>query len=179
MKHLQEFYPQNRGLLGLNVNRGAAIKIRLRQAHDQSSFFPYEEHILGTMVHELTHMVESSHSSRFYKLMDDLCDEVDKDRAGASSYPTSTFMPFVGTGAKLGTHSSSSSSSSSSALPTTAAGRRQLMANAAVHRYVYTYLYEFLCVCVFFSLCDLLFRQCVRNSSHDFVIIIIIITSSF
>ena len=90
------------------MNRGAAIKIRLRQVHDKSSFFPYDEHILGTMIHELTHMVESSHSSRFYKLMDELHDEVDKDRAGMSSYPSTHFVPFVGTGAKLGHHSSSS-----------------------------------------------------------------------
>ena len=102
MKHLQEFYPQNDGLLGLNINRGAAIKIRLRQTHDQTSFFSYEDHILGTMVHELTHMVESSHSSRFYKLMDELHDEVDKDMAGMSSYAGTSFVPFQGKGTRLG-----------------------------------------------------------------------------
>ena len=94
MKHLQEFCPKNGGLLGLNVNRGAAIKIRLRQPHDSNSFYPYEEHILGTMVHELTHMVEGSHSSRFYKLMDELHDEVDRDISAMRSYPSASFIPF-------------------------------------------------------------------------------------
>ena len=39
------------GLLGMNVNRGQKILIRLRQPSDKTSFFPWE-HLLGTMLHE-------------------------------------------------------------------------------------------------------------------------------
>ena len=46
------------------------------------------------MVHELTHMVEGSHSSRFYKLMDELHDEVDRDISAMRSYPSASFIPF-------------------------------------------------------------------------------------
>jgi hypothetical protein len=49
---LSEFSPRNPGLLGLNVNRGAEVKIRLRPARDDSSFYDWN-HILGTMLHEV------------------------------------------------------------------------------------------------------------------------------
>ena len=78
VKCLKEFFPTNAGLLGMNVNRGASIFIRLRPGHDKDSFLPWHE-VLGTMVHELTHMSVGSHSAEFYKLMDQVHDEVDKD----------------------------------------------------------------------------------------------------
>lgn len=78
VKCLKEFYPTNAGLLGMNVNRGASILIRLRPGHDKDSFLPWHD-VLGTMVHELTHMSVGSHSAEFYKLMDQIHDEVDKD----------------------------------------------------------------------------------------------------
>jgi hypothetical protein len=49
---LAEFSPRNPGLLGLNVNRGAEVKIRLRPARDDDSFYDWN-HILGTMLHEV------------------------------------------------------------------------------------------------------------------------------
>jgi hypothetical protein len=49
---LSEFSPHNPGLLGLNVNRGAEVKIRLRPARDDNSFYDWN-HILGTMLHEV------------------------------------------------------------------------------------------------------------------------------
>ena len=52
---LKEFFPKSAGLLGMNVNRGQKILIRLRPPHAPNSFFPYE-HLLGTMLHELCHM---------------------------------------------------------------------------------------------------------------------------
>ena len=82
VKCLKEFYPKNAGLLGMNVNRGVSIFIRLRPDSDKNSFLPWES-LLGTMVHELTHMGVGSHSAEFYKLMDEVYDEVEKD-AGAS-----------------------------------------------------------------------------------------------
>ncbi|KAJ1441082.1 WLM domain-containing protein, partial [Ochromonadaceae sp. CCMP2298] len=73
---LKEFYPKNRGLLGLNVNAGQTIMIRLREAHDEFSFLPWHS-VLGTLVHELTHNVVGEHSAEFYELMDKVYDEVD------------------------------------------------------------------------------------------------------
>jgi WLM domain len=84
VKCLKEFFPSNAGLLGMNVNRGVSIFIRLRPAHDKDSFLPWSD-VLGTMVHELTHMAVGSHSAEFYKLMDLVHDEVDKDAGPAGT----------------------------------------------------------------------------------------------
>lgn len=73
---LSEFNPSNKGLLGMNVNR-KKILIRLRDPHDINQFNSWE-FVLGTLVHELTHMEISEHSAAFYKLMDELHDEVEK-----------------------------------------------------------------------------------------------------
>lgn len=48
---LSEFYPEDRTLLGLNVNRGAKILLRLRHAGDQKQFLPLEQ-VVDTMLHE-------------------------------------------------------------------------------------------------------------------------------
>eukprot|EP00596_Hydrurales_sp_CCMP1899_P010040 CAMPEP_0119040008 /NCGR_PEP_ID=MMETSP1177-20130426/9810_1 /TAXON_ID=2985 /ORGANISM="Ochromonas sp, Strain CCMP1899" /LENGTH=570 /DNA_ID=CAMNT_0007004643 /DNA_START=83 /DNA_END=1795 /DNA_ORIENTATION=+ len=84
VKCLKEFYPKNAGLLGLNANRGVSIFIRLRPPHDKDSFYPWD-HILGTMVHELTHNTVGSHSAEFYKLMDQVHDEVEKSAGSAGT----------------------------------------------------------------------------------------------
>jgi DNA-dependent metalloprotease WSS1 len=84
VKCLKEFFPSNAGLLGMNVNRGVSIFIRLRPAHDKDTFLPWSD-MLGTMVHELTHMAVGSHSAEFYKLMDMVHDEVDKDAGPAGT----------------------------------------------------------------------------------------------
>jgi hypothetical protein len=73
---LKEFYPKNKGLLGLNVNRGQSIMIRLREGSDQFSFLPWHS-VLGTLVHELTHNVVGEHSAEFYEMMDKVYDEVE------------------------------------------------------------------------------------------------------
>lgn len=75
---LTEFLPKNPGLLGLNVNRGAKIMIRLRNHESNTSFLPWEA-LLGTLVHELVHIEISSHSYEFYRMVDELCDEVQND----------------------------------------------------------------------------------------------------
>jgi ribosomal protein L40E len=90
VKCLKEFYPKNAGLLGLNANRGASIFIRLRPPHDKDSFYPWD-HILGTMVHELTHNTVGSHSAEFYKLMDQVHDEVEKSAGSAGTEKASLF----------------------------------------------------------------------------------------
>ncbi|KAJ2745609.1 hypothetical protein GGI20_002044 [Coemansia sp. BCRC 34301] len=68
---LCEFFPGNANLLGLNVNRGQEIRIRLRPAHDDTQFLLYED-LLGTMLHELVHIVRAPHDAEFYKLLDAL-----------------------------------------------------------------------------------------------------------
>jgi hypothetical protein len=76
VKQLSEFVPKNPNLLGLNVNRGAEVKIRLRPHHSQDSFYDFN-HILGTMLHELVHIVHGPHNAAFYKLLDELWEEAE------------------------------------------------------------------------------------------------------
>ncbi|KAF4318485.1 hypothetical protein BBO99_00007162 [Phytophthora kernoviae] len=52
---LIEFFPKDGSLLGMNVNHGAKIYIRLRHKRTPESFLPYEA-LLETLLHELTHM---------------------------------------------------------------------------------------------------------------------------
>ncbi|KAJ3414986.1 hypothetical protein HDV05_005817 [Chytridiales sp. JEL 0842] len=74
VKMLREFYPKQDNLLGLNVNRGAEIKIRLRPHYDENVFFDFEC-ILGTMLHELVHILRGPHDAIFYKHLDELTAE--------------------------------------------------------------------------------------------------------
>jgi hypothetical protein len=48
---LSEFYPDQPGLLGLNVNHGQQIMVRLRSPFNVQSFLPFE-HTLDTLLHE-------------------------------------------------------------------------------------------------------------------------------
>jgi hypothetical protein len=106
---LCEFYPKNKRLLGLNVNRGYRIMIRLRCPNDQNTFLPYES-LLGTMLHELTHIVISPHNSDFYAMVDALEVEVQKDFV-SSNYKEVSYVFEQTTGNRLGGGSSSSLSS--------------------------------------------------------------------
>lgn len=122
IKSLVEFYPTNPNLLGLNVNRGQVVKIRLRSARDSSIFLPYVD-VLGTLIHELAHNLVSNHSSKFYKVMDELYDEVEKDED--KSFGTET-IPFQGTGNRLGSkHNSKALDKSLRNMAAEAALRRQ------------------------------------------------------
>lgn len=108
---LREFYPSNQGLYGLNVNRGQSISIRLRDPNNSKIFLEWH-HIIGTMCHELAHNQISSHSADFYKLMDELLDEVESDysssgssfKSGSTAVSASSVnvIPFSGPGHKLG-----------------------------------------------------------------------------
>lgn len=71
VRRLLEFFPKDGALLGMNVNRGAKIYVRLRPQQNPESFYPYEE-LLGTLLHELTHMVHGPHNQAFYKYLDEL-----------------------------------------------------------------------------------------------------------
>ncbi|KAJ2611425.1 hypothetical protein H4S08_003168 [Coemansia sp. RSA 1365] len=77
VKVLREFYPRTANLLGLNVNRGQEIRLRLRSAHDDGLFLEYTE-VLGTMLHELVHIVRAPHDSVFYQHLDELRHETEE-----------------------------------------------------------------------------------------------------
>lgn len=97
---LQEFYPKDKCLLGLNINQGECIKIRCRRASDQNSFYPMHE-IMGTTLHELAHNVHGNHGPEFQKLWDQLWDELeDFQRNGVEG----TMPIFEGCGMKVNTN---------------------------------------------------------------------------
>ncbi|KAK3128589.1 hypothetical protein QOZ80_6BG0463790 [Eleusine coracana subsp. coracana] len=98
VKVLSEFSPRNPRLLGLNVNKGVEVKVRLRRAGRDHDFIPYEE-VLDTMLHELCHNERGPHDAQFYKLWDELrkeCEEL------VSKGITGTGQGFDGTGRRLG-----------------------------------------------------------------------------
>lgn len=68
---LAEFYPDQQNLLGINVNRGQKICLRLRYPGDQNQFLPLEQ-VVDTMLHELSHNVHGPHDAAFHALWDQL-----------------------------------------------------------------------------------------------------------
>jgi len=73
---LCEFFPKSGNLLGLNVNHGMKICIRLRPHNNDKIFFPLTE-LLGTMLHELTHNIHGPHDGKFYSYMGELRTEME------------------------------------------------------------------------------------------------------
>ncbi|KAF2772075.1 WLM-domain-containing protein [Teratosphaeria nubilosa] len=71
---LAEFLPAEHNLLGLNINRGYKICIRLRYHNNPDLFLPIEQ-VVDTMLHELSHNVWGDHDSNFHRLWDELRDE--------------------------------------------------------------------------------------------------------
>lgn len=63
--------PSNPGLLGLNIDGGREVRIRLRHYGRDWDFYPYES-VLGTLLHELTHNECGPHDAKFYKLLDEI-----------------------------------------------------------------------------------------------------------
>ncbi|ETV94772.1 hypothetical protein H310_11728 [Aphanomyces invadans] len=76
VRNLLEFFPKNGNLLGMNVNQGWKIFLRLRPASQPTTFLPFED-ILGTMLHELVHMKIGPHNASFYKMLDELTREME------------------------------------------------------------------------------------------------------
>ncbi|ODH38411.1 hypothetical protein ACO22_02362 [Paracoccidioides brasiliensis] len=70
---LAEFYPE-RSLLGININRGEKICLRLRYPFDDNQFLPLDQ-VLDTMLHELCHIVHGPHNQEFHALWNQLRDE--------------------------------------------------------------------------------------------------------
>lgn len=71
---LAEFYPDQKNLLGLNVNSTHKILVRLRYPGDVNQFLPFEE-VTDTLLHELAHIVHGPHDAKFHALWDQLRDE--------------------------------------------------------------------------------------------------------
>ncbi|KAI0443268.1 WLM-domain-containing protein [Xylaria telfairii] len=71
---LTEFYPGQQNLLGLNVDRGRKICLRLRYPGDRNQFLPLEQ-VADTMLHELAHNVHGPHDEKFHALWNQLRDE--------------------------------------------------------------------------------------------------------
>ncbi|CCF39051.1 WLM domain-containing protein, partial [Colletotrichum higginsianum] len=74
VRELAEFYPDQANLLGLNINRGQRILVRLRYPSDRSLFLPIEQ-VVDTMLHELSHIVFGPHDGNFHALWNQLRDE--------------------------------------------------------------------------------------------------------
>lgn len=82
---LCEMYPKNGNLLGLNVNKGQKILLRLRFASNPLLFLPLND-ILGTMLHELTHNVYGAHDVQFYRFLDNLTLRFEQLQTQGTSY---------------------------------------------------------------------------------------------
>lgn len=87
VKLLSEFCPKNARLLGLNVNGGVNVKLRLRRANKDDEFIPFHQ-VLDTMLHELCHNAHGPHNASFYNLWDEIrkeCEElISKGITGSS-----------------------------------------------------------------------------------------------
>ena len=66
-----EMFPKSPNLLGLNVNKGQKIMLRLRYHHNDRLFLPMCD-IIGTFLHELTHNVHGPHDKQFYDYLNKL-----------------------------------------------------------------------------------------------------------
>ena len=62
---LAEFFPQNQNLLGININWGQTIKVRMRPHFDNTKFLEFDD-IMGTMLHELAHIIHGRNEKIFF-----------------------------------------------------------------------------------------------------------------
>ncbi|CEM25778.1 unnamed protein product [Vitrella brassicaformis CCMP3155] len=76
---MREFKPSKKSLLGLNVNQGEEVKVRVRFNNDD--FVPYEQ-VIGTVLHELVHNSVRGHNSSFWDTYEDVVKECEKLRGG-------------------------------------------------------------------------------------------------
>ena len=114
VRALCEFSPRERNLLGLNINGGQKICLRLRHHSDERQFLPME-HVLDTMLHEwvpllmpwsydllltafrLCHIVHGPHNREFHALWNQLRDEHEE-----LAYKGYTGEGFLSQGRRLG-----------------------------------------------------------------------------
>lgn len=96
---LSEFYPKNKAIYGLNMNRGQKIFVRLRSPTDENTFLDYDT-ILHTMLHELCHINHSNHSAAFYSMLDELSTKVTKNGPIITSSSSSSTSSAIDEGVK-------------------------------------------------------------------------------
>ena len=120
--HVAEFCPKDGRLLGMNVNVGEKILIRLRKSAKSMDIMCYED-ILGTMLHELAHMEVGPHNAKFRKLLDELTAECEELMMSGVNYANVEHVPFEGEGKVVGGARRSQSGNS-----------RQIAAEAAERR---------------------------------------------
>ncbi|OQR92956.1 hypothetical protein THRCLA_08581 [Thraustotheca clavata] len=101
VRQLLEFAPKNPNLLGMNVNHGYNIYVRLRPAAQPHRFLPFND-VLGTMLHELVHNKIGPHNAAFYKLLDELKLEMELLMAQGLTGNTGTIFQNAGQGHVLG-----------------------------------------------------------------------------
>lgn len=70
INQLQEFHPKQENLLGMNVNKGHKVLLRLRHKRDIYTLMD-EESVMDTFLHELVHNTIGPHNDKFNKLWDD------------------------------------------------------------------------------------------------------------
>jgi hypothetical protein len=58
-------------VIGINMNRGQKICLRLRYPGDKNQFLPLDQ-VVDTMLHELSHNVHGPHDAKFHALWDQL-----------------------------------------------------------------------------------------------------------
>lgn len=75
---LEEFLPKESELLGINQKYGNIITIKVRLRSNDLQFLEYSN-ILGTFIHELTHMEIRDHGPNFIKLEDILNNEYENE----------------------------------------------------------------------------------------------------
>ncbi|KAF4148483.1 WLM domain-containing protein [Phytophthora infestans] len=101
VRRLHEFFPKDGALLGMNVNRGAKIYVRLRLKHAPDTFYPYEA-LLETLLHELTHMVHGPHNEAFYTYLEELKAEMESLMVRGLVGEEGAKFADAGTGQRLG-----------------------------------------------------------------------------
>jgi DNA-dependent metalloprotease WSS1 len=80
-----------------SIGNANVIEIRLREPNHHS-FKDFEYEVVGTMCHELAHIVHSAHDAKFYQLMDEIGKQFDETRSSAGVDGQGTFS---GQGKKL------------------------------------------------------------------------------
>jgi hypothetical protein len=96
---VSEFYPRSKNLLGLNINKGEEIKVRLRYPNDKTRFFAFEE-VMCTLLHEIVHCTISPHNAAFWKRYGELVAEAEdilahspSSGSSAAAAPTTNAKP--------------------------------------------------------------------------------------
>ncbi|XBW38745.1 hypothetical protein QEN19_004332 [Hanseniaspora menglaensis] len=93
--HLQEFHPKQSNLLGMNVNSGQKVLLRLRHNNDPHMLLD-EDSVMDTLLHELVHNTIGPHNHKFHELWDNFRQQQWGNMAQG------LFNNFLGEGKKLG-----------------------------------------------------------------------------